>query len=371
MEKIVSITFALFIAMALASPAGPAGCFSNAKGVEPSREEFHFPTAAIITPQDRYLLVANSNFNLAWELGTLVVVDLDAVDAMIRTECPDSVCEPFTVQEDFVPEEETVLIGSYASFMALSPEGRRIYMTVRGNNSLTVLNLDEEAAPGERITCFDPGDSSRECDANHVVSRSEDISLPSDPYAISVEREGWVFVSHLTSNEVSVFMVDPGSDIGRDIPPALLYVDTSFADSISSIVKHPARDIFLATSRSSSSVAAFRFVWDSMDYDNEPRFYFGSSIRMSGLLSGNDARAIDFSPDGTRAFISNRSPNSLVIADTTIDEGGWPENEVIDVVPLDQGPSMVNVWQPEGWDRYYVYATCYNADRLYVIDPIL
>ncbi|MFH1436556.1 MAG: hypothetical protein ABIJ56_12665, partial [Pseudomonadota bacterium] len=115
----------------------------------------------------------------------------------------------------------------------------------------------------------------------------------------------------------------------------------------------------------------FRFVWDSMDYDNEPRFYFGASIRMSGLLSGNDARAIAFSPDGTRAFISNRSPNSLVIADTTIDEGGWPENEVIDVVPLDQGPSLVDVWQPEGWDRYYVYATCYNADRLYVIDPIL
>lgn len=347
-----------------------AGCFSNQEGVKPSLTELHFPTAAGITPHGRYLLIANSNFDLAWEMGTLIMVDLDRVESMIG-DCPEEGCEPFEEYSDFAIEDETVLIGSYASFLSLSPGGKRIYLTVRGTNSLTVVNLNEEGGAGEKLSCFGYSDSSRKCDFRHVISRGETVNLPSDPYAVNSDIEGWVFVSHLTSNRVTIFSVDPEVDIERDIPPQLLYVDSSFPDSVSSIRKHPEVDLFYATSRNSNSVVAFRFVWDSLDYENEPRIYYGPPIRIDGLMYGDDAREIDFSKDGKRAFISNRSPNSLIIADTEPGASGWPGNEVIGVVPLDQGPSLVKVWEPEGHDRTYVYATCYNADRIYVIDPFL
>jgi DNA-binding beta-propeller fold protein YncE len=347
-----------------------AGCFSNTEGVKPSTSELHFPTAAHITPGGRYLLVANSNFDLAWELGTLVMVDLDVVESMVRA-CPPEGCEPFEEYTEFVAEEETVLIGSYASFMALSPGGKRVYLTVRGTNSLTTVNLDEEAGSGMKLTCFDDPGGSRKCDSRHVIGRGETISLPPDPYALNTEIEGWVFVSHLTSNQVSIFSVDREEDMERDIPPRLLFVDASFPESVSSIRKHPLQDLLYATSRASSSVSLFRFVWDTLDYENDPRIYYGPPIRMNDMLNGDDARAIDFSSDGTLAFVTNRSPNSIVIADVSVQDGGWPRNEVLGVVALDQGPSLVKVWEPEGTGDMFVYATCYNADRIYVIDPFL
>lgn len=360
------------VCVALLALAGPllAGCFSNTEGVKPSTSELHFPTAAHITPEGRYLLVANSNFDLAWELGTLIMVDLDVVESLTRA-CPAEGCEPFEDYAEFVAEEETVLIGSYASFMSLSPGGKRIYLTVRGTNSLTTVNLDEQAGSGGKLTCFEDPGGSRKCDSRHVIGRGETVSLPPDPYALNTEIEGWVFVSHLTSNSVSIFSVDSEEDMERDVPPKLLFVDSSFPDSVSSIRKHPLEDLFYATSRSSSSVALFRFVWDSVDYENDPRFYYGPPIRMNDMLTGDDARAIDFSGDGTLAFVTNRSPNSVVIADVSVQDGGWPENDVIGVVALDQGPSLIKVWEPEGYDGIFVYATCYNADRIYVIDPFL
>ena len=347
-----------------------AGCFSNTEGVKPSNRELHFPTAAHITPGGRYLLIANSNFDLAWELGTLVMVDLDVVESLARA-CPPEGCEPFEDYAEFVAEEETVLIGSYASFMTLSPGGKRIYLTVRGTNSLTSVNLDENGESGRKLSCFDNLEGARKCDSRHVVGRGDTVSLPPDPYAVNAEIEGWVFVSHLTSNQVSIFSVDGEEDMERDIPPRLLFVDASFPDSVSSIRKHPLMDLMYATSRASSSVALFRFVWDTVDYENDPRIYYGPSIRMNEMLAGDDARAIDFSSDGTLAFVTNRSPNSIVIADISVRDGGWPENEVLGVVALDQGPSLVTAWEPEGYDGMFVYATCYNADRIYVIDPFL
>ena len=348
-----------------------AGCFSNTGGVKPSRTELHFPTASAISPGGRYLLVANSNFDLAWELGTLVLIDLDTVAPMIAG-CPDEGCEPFEEYSDFVIEDETVLIGSYASFMELSPGGKRVYLTVRGTNSLTVVNLDEEGEAGHKLSCFSGEGDRRKCDGRHVIGGGDDVSLPSDPYAVNAELDGWVFVTHLTSNQVSVFRVDPSEDLSRDIPPELLYVDTSFPESLSAIRRHPLMDLFYAPSRATSSVSTFRFLWDAVDYENEPRIYYGPPVRMNEFYAGDDARAIAFSSDGTQAFITNRSPNAVIIADVTPPSGGgWPTNEVVGAVALDQGPSLVKVWEPEGYDTVYVYATCYNADRVYVIDSFL
>jgi len=344
-----------------------AGCFSDRKGVSPQRNEFSFPTAALITPDQKYLLVANSNFDLAWESGTVVVIDLEKVESIVSG-CPEEGCQPLEETSDFILEDETVLIGSYASFMSLAPGGKRIYITIRGNNSLTTINLNEDGESGRKIYCFKEGDTSRRCDSNHVVTYGT-TSLPPDPHALNSELDGWVFVSSLSTNGVTVFKVDTENDIERDLPPKLLYVDNSFPTGVSWIKKHPKVGLFYATSRTVSDVITFRFVWDNVDYENSPRFYFGYPIKMSVLSSGNDARAIDFTEDGNFAFVTNRSPNSLVIVDTSIGPNGWPANNVIGVVGLDQGPSMVKVWQPPGDDRTFVYATCYNADRVYVIDP--
>src|SRR5689334_4265728 len=71
----------LLAAFALANSA----CWTSTQGVDPPREEFHYPIAGLISPDSHYLYVVNSDFDLAYSGGTVNVVDLERVRARIRS----------------------------------------------------------------------------------------------------------------------------------------------------------------------------------------------------------------------------------------------------------------------------------------------
>jgi DNA-binding beta-propeller fold protein YncE len=350
-----------------------AGCMPDSAGVAPPSDRIFYPTAASLTPDGDHLAVASSNFDLAYSNGTVLLVDLDLVEGFAAS-CPDEGCDP--VEEDaYVLSDETVRTGSYASFLVRAPGGDRMYLTVRGDTTLTVLDVDMSADPGRRLTCFDPDDPprNRKCDTAHRITEG----LTADPYAITVQRASydggetvvdWIFVSHLTSGQVTVFeaLVD------RDVAPRSVLTDRSFPEGVSAIAVDPlAPSTFYAATRHSPYLYTFSFAADPLDFDNQTRIVLGRAIRLDVLGDGRDSRDIVFSSDGTMAYVSNRTPNSLVIVDTSLDENGWPRNNAVGAVELDSGPSLVRAWRAPGWDQDLVYVTCYNADRVYVIDPVL
>src|ERR1700722_5629933 len=60
--------------------AGAAsGCFYPANGLSPPVEGFYFPTGLVVSPGRTALYVANSDFDLQYNGGTVEVVDLQSL----------------------------------------------------------------------------------------------------------------------------------------------------------------------------------------------------------------------------------------------------------------------------------------------------
>jgi hypothetical protein len=74
---------------------------------------------------------------------------------------------------------------------------------------------------------------------------------------------------------------------------------------------------------------------------------------------------------GCRAFFVDNAPPSLFVADTRIDPtlppAGVPRNEVVDIVPVCQGPSHLAV-RRDG-DTVRIYVVCFDAGMIDVVDP--
>ncbi|HET6284922.1 MAG TPA: hypothetical protein VFH73_28455, partial [Polyangia bacterium] len=68
-------------AAVLAVLAAGAGCSLNQEGVPPPANDIFFPSATLVDSTGRFLFVTNSNSDLRYNDGTLVVVDLQKTAA--------------------------------------------------------------------------------------------------------------------------------------------------------------------------------------------------------------------------------------------------------------------------------------------------
>lgn len=103
-----------------------------------------------------------------------------------------------------------------------------------------------------------------------------------------------------------------------------------------------------------------------------PELNVEKSIVVTNATLGNDfGRGIAFNAAGTRAYVAYRSPPSLLIVDTSLDENGQPANRVLNSVVVGNSPSDVVV-SPSGPDgRELVYVSAYSVNQIYVVDPQL
>ncbi len=363
---------------------GLAGCFGSG-GISPPGNEFFFPTGIALTSDGRYLLVANSNFDLRYNSGTVDVVDLQRAETAIAA-CPGRRCiDDFgglaaRDENEFLLAGDTVVIGSQVTDLALSPDGARAYATVRGNGSLTWFDVDEAAAPGARVlSCFDdrsPG--VRTCDSVHEIIRTGDLWLPAEPYTL-LAHGSWVFTGHADSGNVAVFDVSEGRE------PVLVRVLDFFPEGVNGFAwqpgSGPADDPenvwYFAVSRNSARLYPFRISHPSRQAGEGPAVSTAPAIQIATNSPGNDSRSIAFSPDGTRAFVSNRAPPSIVVIDTTLRPDGTPAGVNLATIELDHGPSKLvvqplsEVRDPLSEVRYVVLVVCFDAEEIFVVDPEL
>ncbi|MBI5499429.1 MAG: hypothetical protein HY907_04245 [Deltaproteobacteria bacterium] len=383
-----SVRFAL---AASAAAAALAGCFGSG-GIDPPGHRFFYPTGLALSPGGRYLLVANSNFDLRYNSGTVDVIDLAVVDAEIesclgRCRGPRDEAQFFAGYDPAAPTldernesagRHTVIIGSQVTDLAIAPDGRRAYAAVRGNASLTWFDLDEDAASGARVlSCFgDPSPGLRRCDGGHEVIRNGDLWLPTEPYALLVDRD-WVFTGHVDSGDVAVFDVREGGD------PSLVRVLDVFPEGVNGFARQPRLDDpgtprdesqdpawYWLVSRYSTRLYPFLMSMESRQAGEGPAVSTGPSIAVDSNDPGTDSRSLAFSPDGTRAFVANREPPSVVVLDTTLREDGSVDGSTLATLDLGGGPSRL-VMLPLADGEYVVLVVCFDAEEVFVIDPDL
>lgn len=374
--------------------AALGACPDNA-GVPPPADAFFYPVAAAASSDGAWLYVVNSDFDLRYNGGTVVSVDLAAVRAAASQRVVGNGCRVDSTAEGvsnalrcnasrFIRADATRRIGPFAVDAAVAryADRERLYVAVRGDGSVTWFDLDGRG----NMRCGAQGEDGL-CDDAHRVGIDPSASpygnrLPPDPSALSVDpTRGWVVVSH-QSTDVSyaraTLLYDRGAAAGSPASagPVLLNVVGGVATGLSAIALLPradasARATWVATSRNEPVLTYFQaYPGNATLGDAQPYLYRSATVPLTGLNLGNNSRAIavDPTPGASRLYVVSRAPEALLALD--LDRTNPAQVTVSDVIPLPPGPSRLLASYDAALGRTLLYVVAFDARRVSVVDPI-
>ena len=384
----------------LAALALTAGCHYslNDPGTDPLPAQFYFPSGLAVDAAHNILYVSNANADLRYGGGTVQAVDLARFDKAVsdfhaKTAnadtglCVTDALDPLVVDCDetpFIFGDQTVKVGNFAGSIRIlanpaTPEQVRLFVGVRGDPSVTWIDVDYAGGAGSTTTgiaapsmsCYDNATASRAlphqppaCDASHLIQHFFDPTigcdnptggqppppdcpqgltpLPTEPFGMVLdsgneptgEPYSRLVVSHLGGGQVSV-------------------IDTTGSPFI-------------------RSVSQPFFTADAAGHHG--------AFSLSGAFSaGNDGRQIFFQADGNRAFLTENNPPSVVVVDTRPSplSSTLPLNQVVDIVDVCQNPSHMLVRSVESagapgappLPQTRIYVVCFLSNQVMVIDP--
>lgn len=185
-DKSYALSRGLAAALTAACIAAVAPACVNNDGVVPPLGEFHYPVGAAASPDGKYLYLLNSDFNLEFNGGMVSVVDLDLVRAAIDSGEPSPPATPATTtvaadRRMLSPENRfikyQVRTRPFGNTIVLSPDAKRLYVSVRGDGTVTWIDRagagTAEEPAGSRLSC---GESAwgELCDGAHTPGRDSD-----------------------------------------------------------------------------------------------------------------------------------------------------------------------------------------------------
>jgi DNA-binding beta-propeller fold protein YncE len=372
----------------------------TAQSPAPPEHDLYFPAALAVSTDTRWLFLANANSDLKYGSGTVQAWDLDQVSALASSWAsgtPPAGC----AQDFFRPEQANcpssaggdpasfvvpgaVQIGNFAAGLAVEPmdDGSfRLFTTVRGDPSVSWIDFDPAA---KSFSCGGSG-SYPHCDEAHRLVRYKNStafpSLVSEPYGVSVDPlEGHVVLTHLTTGNVSLALAptDPTQKPVLVDTISGLFAQGASSGGIGAIGVAPRllgdpSGYFYVTSRFEARVALVRALSSPDDAGQPsarlvrgPSFFYTAGPPLSG--ADGDARAIRFSDDGSRAYLVSRTPASVIVVDTSLDEQGTPRNQVLGSVEVCLQPEDLQVADTGEGPRAYV--PCFASGEVWVVDVV-
>lgn len=355
--------------VALCALVALAACGVDVEGDDPPLDQLFDPVGIALDPSGESLYVVNSNFSVLYRQdrgGTVTRVDTETLE---------------------VDAAATAQIGTFGGQIVIPEHGEKAYVAVRGNQSLTVLDIDAQGG----LSC---GGVKRDTANCRLATGSEDpygvtvrgstrtqrvAGIEDCPDDQQVDSDGdgtadacdrpldvdLVAVAHLVGSNVTAYSIR-----GRDIDN-FARVSAPVAAGANDLAISPRTGDFYATSRFDNSVVAFRLITDPGSGDLDAVFRTAEiNIDRAAPFAGFDSRGIAFSSDGERAYVSNRGPNSLLVLDvgpTDVERGTGSRNRMVDQIPMPSQPADVAV--ATVGDRELVYVASFNTERLLVVDP--
>ena len=117
-------------------------CSAPMRGSKPDFSRLSFPLYMQASPDERYLYIVNTNFDIDYNSGWISVYDV--VSQKLLT-------------------DQGVMVPSYGGKLILGPENKRLFLPVRSDSSIVVINVD-----GKRLICNkDP--ANRKCSGDFIV----------------------------------------------------------------------------------------------------------------------------------------------------------------------------------------------------------
>jgi hypothetical protein len=413
----------------------------------PSATELYFPAGLVKDPELPLLYISNGNSDLRYGGGTLQVADLARFDCALSAArgrpvdpllCPTATADAATCAADvldplvlncpastFLFSEATVKLGNFAGAMALQRRDnpsdatdrgrRRLFVAVRGDPSITWIDVDTRLATGTGrglLDCFNDETESRlagglplddktglpspvSCDLEHLVQQNLCVGqtgcvpgspasnqvIPSEPFALSYDEgaraDGTTFrrlvVSHLSPGQVTVLDASSTPFVSTVSAP-LFSPDGAGRRGAFSIAPRQAgveNSLFYATTTTAPRLQTFRI-------DSRDGVVPADPVTLTGLFAANsDYRQLAFEPGGNRAFLTLGAPPSLLVLDTRVrpelGSPSLPVNQPIDAVSVCPGPSNVvlrpTVDPATGEARSRLFVVCFQTGQVMEVDP--
>jgi YVTN family beta-propeller protein len=399
------------------------GCGFGESGIEPPLDRIFLPGGMAADRERAVLYAVNSNSDLRFNNGTVVVVD--AAKASLdyqKTTWP--VCPspgylpdengPGTCCWDFfdnrvlncddrmyIDRQATVRIGSFggnalidppvqaqdatATTPAVAAKNARLYVAVRSEPSVTFMDLATPTA----MDCGAGTGAGRVCDNDHKIrgdynnSALSALKLVEEPHAMTLDSElGLLYVGHLIEGLSLVSTCGP--------KPTMLTVDRRIfyngrqGFAVTSILlptPGDARAPVLVTGRNynyygpgevqSLTLKGIAGGCDGSDRTGaelvESEGFYSSAFYQYGA----DIRGMVI--EGNRAYLLQRNAtirqNAPVVVeiDQTPDAQGHPFNRAVGLVETCAGATEMQAFDAGRGLRLYV--TCFEAGQVYVIDP--
>lgn len=393
---------------------GSAGCLNN-PGVDPPVAELDFPTAMKLADVDGngtadHLLVANSNFDLRYNSGTLQSYDLDkllgcaasctyrddlypggtncvivspqATSATTRSPVPGRDLDELPCTGLLSGE---VRVGSFTSDMALAPDASRVYLSVRSESNLTYVDVGS----GGTLSCGGSG-SFAKCDDAHrhgdeSLASQRDITLPLDPVALHVGSYSELVAPTPAPTGVGnyIVMIHRGGSASLFVEqsgvPTLVDVLDGLPVNLLNARWQAKTQLAWLSSGTDRQIGRVGVAPDASDVTNSYLFDAGS-LAFAGISTGDpryaDTRDIAFDPgDPTRAFVLARQPQALL--QVHLDDAGNPfsvtrtDGNFLSVsidrqIETCGGASRVYLTQLSG--QTVAFVSCFSNDAIYTID---
>ncbi len=274
-------------AVALGVCALGAGCFVGDTAANPPTEAFYYPTGLVRSGGGSTLYVTNSDFDLQYNGGTVLALDLNTIrtnkliplltslrlvsenKTTLNEACRAGGVEPNTntilnpgpclavpLLDATGTAPPSATIGAFASGVVLvqpedSTKDARLFIPVRGDPSITFLDVDNDVtsrAFSRRLSCISGGTASLEgarCTSDHLIGMdpyesTRAVRLPTEPVGIAASEDGTaIVVAHQTENSVSLSIDDP-----RDAKPTLQFILGSLPTGPTEVAMVPIPKLF-------------------------------------------------------------------------------------------------------------------------------
>lgn len=434
-----------------------SGCYGDDNGPPPPEAQFYYPTAVVPSPGGKVLYVVNSDFDLQYKSGTIQALDFRAVLAaapplwqrpnpsdprgdvakacaakgLSETSPADHVLYPGPCSAiDAQPLiRKTVRVGAFAADAlvlsrtcapgAACPKQARLVVPVRGDPSLTWLDVDDdrEDEPTYRLDC--DADEEDQCGTTHragidPAENTRQTVMPSEPFGIAASEDGHaIAITHQTSGAVSLFLHGfPGEDQPCGYSPSkpeLTFVMGGLPTGATGIAAFPRpaaaetsgyayQPGFAVSFRNSAVVDVIRYVDDCAASPQRAFLSFAAGYGINTNSTGFDSRGIALDPRartlaeskcaagdqdclvqaagvGVGLYVVNRAPATLLIGKTTASVSPFGTSDgisFVDQLPLAPGPSRVlvgDILDLDGKKQPRVFVLCFDSRLIFVYDP--
>lgn len=365
------------------------------------------PTGLALTPEDRYLLVSNGNWDRTYANSSLIALDLAALDdALLALAPPDASLDRDHPCRRAATDDDEPRIECEARFLIDASLGVRI-PSGAGN-----LVLDRPGGPAgplrvlvpsrlqpsvSWIDVFGPGYGGEDerlrfaCqqDDQQICARTSRVGVVADPARLTRDEQGfrYAYLPHLTGQQLTLLALDgPEGPHVVDVEYEFFREDSQFESGLGGGFTVAQRACSLAEANAPLDsldctrpvlVASQRFWPGVREFQVAP----GLDVVIPGseaTIAGPNLEAIEPRPlmggvafedpdRGDRLLVLHTTAPALTRVDTSLDEQGELRFDELATLDLCNNPNVLVVHRPSAGPALALIA-CYGDDELAVVD---